>query len=281
MSALLAMLQKHPGAQSSSSALREVMQEIALAGLFRAGFFNHAAFYGGTCLRIFYGLPRFSEDLDFSLLRSEPGFSLQPFFQALIDEFLALGISVDLTEKKKTARTPIVSAFLKKTSSIYDITLLGRAQNAAHSSVKIKFEIDTDPPLGYDTQPKLLLQPFSCYVNCFSLPDLFAGKVHALMYRKWKQRVKGRDWFDFEWYVRSGHAMSLRHFNTRALQSGDLECPYPSADALRQALQEKINSVSFSAAKLDVLPFIEHPQALDIWSAPYFLDVLSRMNIQP
>ena len=99
-------------------ALREVMQEIALAGLYRGGFFEQAAFYGGSCLRIFYGLPRYSEDLDFSLLQPRPDFLLQPYFDAIEAEFFALGVEVSITQKKKTAQTPIESAFLKNDTQI-------------------------------------------------------------------------------------------------------------------------------------------------------------------
>lgn len=97
--------------QQKQHALREVMQEIALAGLYRGDFFEQAAFYGGTCLRIFYGLPRYSEDLDFSLLHPQSDFSLAPFFSAIKAEFTALGIPVAITQKRKTANTAIESAF--------------------------------------------------------------------------------------------------------------------------------------------------------------------------
>lgn len=190
--ALEQMLKRVPQASDSerSQALREVLQEVALAGLVRRGFFGKAAFYGGTCLRIFQQLPRFSEDLDFSLLQPDPDFALQPYLQGLAEEFAALGIPVEIREKQKST-TMVQLAF------------------AGSSSVKIKLEVDTDPPLGFQTEEQLLLQPFSCYVKCFSPADLFAGKMHALLFRQWKQRVKGRDWFDFEWYVRGGVPLHL------------------------------------------------------------------------
>ena len=196
-------------------ALREVMQEIALAGLYRGGFFEKAAFYGGTCLRIFYGLPRYSEDLDFSLLQEDADFSLEPYFEAIKAEFVALDVDVSISQKKKTATTAIESAFLKNDTQIVVLDFSG-------VSVKIKFEVDTHPPLGFATEEKLLIEPFSFYVKSFVLPDLYAGKMHALLFRQWKNRIKGRDWFDFEWYVRRGAQFNLAHFNQRALQSGDL-----------------------------------------------------------
>ena len=247
-----------------TQALREVMQEIALAGLCRGGFFDKAAFYGGTCLRIFHGLPRFSEDLDFSLLQPQPAFSFEPYFKSLKQEFAAFGFEVELSEKKKTATTDIVSAFLKNNATVYDLKVVGK------KTIKIKFEVDTDPPLRFSTEEKLLIQPYSFYVKCFSPPDLFAGKVHALMYRQWQNRVKGRDWFDFEWYVRQGTPLNLVHFAERARQSGDLQ-----ADKLEEAeflglLQQRIQNLNIESARDDVVHFLRDPGQLKIWSRNYF-----------
>ncbi len=164
MSVVEQMLKKYHLADGDdiNDALREVMQEIALAGLVRAGFFDKAAFYGGTCLRIFYDLPRFSEDLDFSLLQSQADFSFEPYFDALIAEFNALGFEVEISAREKSIETAVVSAFLKKNTSIYDVSVRGQ------KVLKIKFEVDTEPPLGFKTEEKLLLNPYSVYVKCFS-----------------------------------------------------------------------------------------------------------------
>ena len=205
MSVLGQMLEKYDTTtvEGRVNGLREVMQEVALAGLYRGGlyrggFFDRAAFYGGTCLRIFYGLPRFSEDLDFSLLTSDADFSLEPYFKAVRAEFLSLGLDVEISSKKKTVRTGIESAFLKSDTRLFTLAVHGE------KTVKIQFEVDTLPPSEFSTEEKLLLEPLSFYVKCFGLPDLFAGKMHALLFRNWKSRVKGRDWYDFEWYVKKG-----------------------------------------------------------------------------
>lgn len=258
--------------EDRAHALREVMQEIALAGLNRGGFFDKAAFYGGTCLRIFHGLPRFSEDLDFSLLKPEANFSFEPYFKTLRDEFSAFGFEVEIAEKQKTATTDIASAFLKKSSSIYDLQVAGQ------KTMKIKFEVDTDPPLGFATEEKLLIQPYSFYVKCFSLPDLFAGKMHALLYRKWKNRVKGRDWFDFEWYVRRGCQLNLAHFCERARQSGDLESATLQQAEFIAMLQGRIRTLDVDSARQDVVRFVKDSAALNIWSHDYFLQLGSMVK---
>lgn len=269
MTVIEQMLERYPRDTDAAltHALREVMQEIALAGLNRAAFFAKAAFYGGTCLRIFHGLPRFSEDLDFSLLAADPAFSFEPYFQTLRQEFSAFGFEVDLVEKRKTATTDIASAFLKKTSSSYDLTVVGG------KTLKIKFEVDTDPPLGFATEEQLLIQPYSFYVKCFALPDLFAGKVHALLFRKWKNRVKGRDWFDFEWYVRKGTPLNLRHLSERARQSSHWSGEDMSPEVFMDLIRTRIQTLDVDAVRQEVSPFIRDPGSLHIWSRDYFLQL--------
>lgn len=269
MSVVDQMLQKYTLGthEDASLALREVMQEIALAGLQRGGFFDKAAFYGGTCLRIFEGLPRFSEDLDFSLLQPDANFSFEPYFKTLRQEFASLGLEIELIEKNKSLQTNISSAFLKNTSTVYDLNVLGR------KTIKIKFEVDTNPPLRFATTERLLIQPYSFYVKCFALPDLFAGKVHALMYRQWGNRVKGRDWFDFEWYVRQGIPLNLVHFAERAFQSGDLASRTLESESLLDMLQARIQGLNISSAKEDIERFLRDSESLKIWSTSYFLEL--------
>ena len=262
-------------------AMREIMQEITLAGLYRGGFYKNAAFYGGTALRIFHGLPRFSEDLDFSLLEKDDSFHIENYFNAIEDEFKALGCTVVLNKKSKSQHSNVESAFLKSDTLISEIVLeniLPEITNAIHTSIKIKIEVDTDPPSGFLTEEKLRLQPFSFYVNCYSLPDLFAGKMHALLFRKWKNRVKGRDWFDFEWYVRNGIKLNLSHFQQRAFQSGDAEELYISPADFLTLLKQKITSSSITNIKQDISPFIQDQSNLEIWRIDYFLELAERIK---
>lgn len=263
--------------EDTRNALREIMQEIALAGLYRAGFYKYAAFYGGTALRIFYGLPRFSEDMDFSLLEKNESFQLKPYLDAVMVEFQSLGLKVSITEKKKSIETAVNSAFLKSDTIWKEIQLEAiypELHLGSLPSIKIKLEVDTCPPLGFETENKLLIKPFSFYVRCFTPPCLFAGKMHALLFRKWKNRVKGRDWFDFEWYVKNGVSMSLSHFEKRAIDSRDLEGSIFSREEVIQLLHKKIDSVDFNRIKEDVVRFIPpNSDAIEIWSPQYFKDL--------
>lgn len=267
--------------EEAASALREIMQEVALAGLQRAGFFEKAAFYGGTALRIFYGLDRFSEDLDFSLLEINPDFSLEPYFESIVTEFGAVGMTVSIKEKKKTIQSNIDSAFLKSETVWKELILDGIIPQSGikmSSNIKIKLEVDREPPLGFETEEKLLLRPFSFYVKCFTLPNLFAGKMHALLFRNWKQRVKGRDWYDLAWYIKKGVALDLGHFLLRAQDTGNWTAATITQDQLITLLKEKIDSVSFDSIREDIVRFIPDDSVLTIWSPQYFKDLVDQMK---
>lgn len=266
------MLAKRSSNSSNQHQLaHEVMQEIALAGLYRAGFFNYAAFYGGTCLRIFHGLQRFSEDLDFSLIKPDESFNLEKFFPIIIQEFAAAGKKVEISKKEKKSFGRVESAFLKESTAVYDLKF------QTEKSIKIKIEVDVDPPLDFETEQKLLLLPFSFMTRCFVLPDLFAGKMHALVFRKWKQRVKGRDWYDFEWYVRNGIKLNFRHLQERMKQFDRVVLS--KADFLL-LLKERLANTNIEQVKRDVLPFIKDPKELEIWSNDYFLQLAERIEIE-
>lgn len=265
------------------SALREIMQEITLAGLSRTDFFEKAAFYGGTALRIFLGLDRYSEDLDFSLLKSDPDFSIEPYFKAIKDEFISLGLTVSIKEKKKTKQSAIDSAFLKAETIWQEIVLEDIIkETGVHSnkSIKIKIEVDRQPPPAFNTEEKLLIRPFSFYVKCFTQPCLLAGKLHALLFRKWKHRVKGRDWYDLEWYIKNGVPLDVNHFLARAKDSNDWQDMSISSQQIIELLDAKIESVSFSSIKQDVVKFIKNDENLDIWSPIYFKDLIKKLKFK-
>ncbi len=265
------------------SALREIMQEITLAGLSRTDFFEKAAFYGGSALRIFYGLDRYSEDLDFSLLKPDSNFSIEPYFKAVLDEFKSLGLTVSIKEKKKTKQTTIDSAIRKAESIWQEIVLVDIIKEIglrSNKTLKIKIEIDRQPPLNFTTEEKLLVRPFSFYVKCFNKSNLFAGKMHALLFRKWQNRVKGRDWYDLEWYIKKGIPLNVNHFLTRAKDTNDWQDDTISNEQIIELLDTKIKSVSFSSIKEDVVKFIQNDDVLNIWSPEYFKDLIKKIKFE-
>lgn len=257
--------------QQKRNAIFEVNQQIILAGLYAGGFFESAAFYGGTCLRIFHGLQRFSEDMDFSLLAPDENFDFSKYFQSIVDAFALVGREVEITKKDKKSFGKVESAFLKDNTDVYDVTF------QTEKSIKIKIEVDTYPPLNFTTEQKLLLQPHSFMTRCFTLPDLFAGKMHALVYRAWKNRVKGRDWYDFEWYVRNGVALDFAHLAERCKQfNGEDITP----ESFKAKLIERLSTADIKQVKEDVLPFVRNPKELDIWSNDYFVQLANMVKIE-
>ena len=253
------------------NAIFEVNQQIILSGLYNGGFFNEAAFYGGTCLRIFHGLQRFSEDMVFSLLAPNENFDFTHYFQPIIDQFAMVGREVEIRKKDKKNFGKVESAFLKDNTDVYDITF------QTEKSVKIKIEVDTQPPLKFQTEQKLLLLPQSFMTRCFTLPALFAGKMHALVYRAWKNRVKGRDWYDFEWYVRHNVPLDFTHLCERALQLNHEEL---DKETFLQKLNERLATADMNQIKADVLPFVRNPKELDIWSNDYFMELAKMIRFE-
>jgi len=267
------------------NALKEIFQEIALLGLYRGNFFNKAAFYGGISLRILYGLNRFSEDLDFSLLEKDASFNIETYFKNIIAEFEALGIEISLNKKQKSTSSDIQSAFLKNSTSIHTLDIKTDALKNILGTVysgrrlKIKFEIDTNPPLKFQTEAKTLLMPVTFNVLSMTLPNLYAGKIHAVLCRNWKTRVKGRDWFDFEWYVKRNTKLNLEHLQERMYESGYLE-KHIKLDEKRfvELMNNKIDNLNLTKAIEEVQPFIKDASVFDFWTKDYFRLLTDRVQ---
>lgn len=257
--------------QNNRNAIFEVNQQVILAGLYSGGFFESAAFYGGTCLRIFHGLQRFSEDMDFSLLAQDDAFDFSKYFQPIVDAFALVGREVEIKKKDKKNFGKVESAFLKDNTDVYDVMF------QTEKSIKIKIEVDTYPPLNFKTEQKLLLQPHSFMTRCFTLPDLLAGKIHALVYRTWKNRVKGRDWYDFEWYVRHNIPLDFAHLAERCKQFNDEDI---TLEQFKEKLKERLSTADIKQVKEDVLPFVRNPKELDIWSNDYFVQLADMVRIE-
>lgn len=267
------MLSRYPiiSDKDRQNAIYEVMQQITLAGLYRGGFFNKAAFYGGTCLRIFHKLDRFSEDMDFSLLTTDSSFKLENYFPSIIDEFKMLGREIVITKKDKRNFNKVESAFLKDDTEVYDVAF------QTEKSLKIKIEVDTQPPLKFQTEQKLLLHPFSFMTHCFTLPDLYAGKMHALVFRTWNNRVKGRDWYDFEWYVKNGINLDFTHLQERIREFNGIEV---DKEEFLRLLKKRLASTDIKMVKQDVEPFIKNTENLEIWSNDYFLQLANIIKFE-
>lgn len=266
------------------NAIREILQQLALLGLWRSKFFEHAAFYGGTALRVLHGLDRYSEDLDFSLLKPDPEFSLGDYGKALQRELASFGFDVEFETRKKSVDSAIESAFLKANTLNQLIVVKAGADvlggQHAREVLKIKLEVDTDPPGGFQTESKPVLVPIPFAVNVYTLPDLFAGKMHAILCRKWKNRVKGRDWYDLVWYLGRYPQLRLNHLEQRMRQSGDWSDAKPlDRVALIGRLNATLQDLDIDQARQEVARFVRDKASLELWSRTFFIQVIDR--IQP
>ena len=269
------------------NSLMDLIQEIALLGLYRAKFFEHAALYGGTALRILYGLDRFSEDLDFSLLLPRPGFRLDPYLGAIRTELASLGFVVKVEAREKRVKTAIDSAFVKAGTRehLFRIGVPDAISSRVHidSTLQVRLDVDTDPPGDFETEARVLLQPIPFAVNTFREPDLFAGKLHAILQRSWKSRVevKGRDYYDLVWYLARGTKVRVRlaHLEARLRQTGGRTGNSRlGLEELKALLLARFAAVGFDAAGKDVLPFLRDPEAVTLWSREFFDGLLARLE---
>ncbi len=259
-------------AKSGENAFKEIIQEIALLGLWRAKFFEHAAFYGGTALRLLYGLDRFSEDLDFSLLVPDPNFRLARYHNAVRDELESLGMKVEIHQKDKRQDSVVQSAFVKANTQLNDFVI-----RLERKVLKVKFEVDTQPPPYFNTEVLVVYEPIEFAVRAVSKPDLFAGKLHALLCRNWRGRIKGRDWFDWVWYVKQKIPVHLRHLEAKMKQSGNLEKSTRLTEKLLvRMLEEAVDSVEMEKVLADIRPYIKDTSRLEAWSKDMFREIIKR-----
>ena len=268
--------------EEKRNVVKEVMQEITLCALSKAGFFDVAAFYGGTALRIFYGLDRFSEDLDFSLMTKNKDFDLSTYVPSLKRIVQSFGLNVDVEIKHKTSDSAIQSAFLKGDTIeqfllFYPNDLVTGINK--NEKVKIKFEIDTMPAglATYETKYRLLPMPYS--IKLYDEASLFSGKIHAVICRSWKSRVKGRDLYDFVFYLTRNTKFNLDHLREKLIESHYISQEDKfDVDFVKALLIARFNEIDFNDAKKDVLPFIKDTSILDIWSKEFFIAITSQLS---
>jgi predicted nucleotidyltransferase component of viral defense system len=258
--------------------IKEVVQEIVLCGLSRAGFFKVAAFYGGTALRIFYGLDRFSEDLDFSLKKNDPSFDLNDYLPMLEREVRAYGLNFKTELKEKPLESDIKSAFIKGSTKEHMLMFYADEQLArsigSSELIKVKFELDTNPPEYASFETKYRFLPIPYEITMYDMPSLFAGKIHAVLCRAWKNRIKGRDLYDYVFYLSKKTKLNLQHLSARLVQSGfDLKEDQLTNNDVKEMLIKRFASIDYIQARQDVIPFIQNPSALDIWSADFFCKI--------
>mgnify|MGYP004595119499 CR=1 FL=1 len=265
------------------NALKEVIQEIVLSGLSRGGFFEKAAFYGGTALRIFYNLDRFSEDLDFALLSPDANFDLSKYFNYIEEELKAYGLNMSVSSKEKSKETSITSAFIKGDTLEHVLKFFPNEENYTYDSIlkmiKIKFEVDINAPFGATYEEKIKLLPFTHQILLYDKSSLFAGKVHAILCRNWKTRTKGRDLYDYVFFLANDIRVNFELLKNKLIASGVIKKGEKfDIDALRGMLTNKFKDINYAEAKNDVLPFIKDAYKLDSWNEDFFIKLTQNLN---
>ncbi len=269
--------------QDEKNAIKEIIQEIVLCGLSRGNFFEKAAFYGGTALRIFYGLDRFSEDLDFSLIEPDENFDLKTYFNFIEKEANSYGLNLSISEKEKTNETNITSAFLKGDTKEHillffpnDTSIL---DNNKMGNIKIKFEIDVNPPKGATYEFKTKLLPSAHQVRLYDEASLFAGKIHAILCRNWKSRFKGRDLYDYVFYLSRNTSVNLNHLREKLLESNYINEDFDlNINSLKELLYKRFEEIDFENAKEDVQNFIQNTEELKLWNKEFFCEITNMIK---
>ena len=270
--------------EDKKNAIKEVLQEVVLAGLSKTDFFSQAAFYGGTALRIFYGMNRFSEDLDFSLLVADDNFDMSKYFKPISDVVSSLGLNFKVSKKDKTTNSNIDSAFIKGNTKEAIITIYPNSLDASqiihNEKIIIKFEVDVNPPLYANTEINFRLLPFPYQVRLYDKASLFAGKIHAVIARGWKNRVKGRDLYDYIYYLSLNTKVNLKHLEARLKQTKTIEEDVQlTRTSLIEILDKRFDQIDYDIAKSDIRPFIKDYHNLDLWNSNFFKSITSHIEV--
>ncbi len=234
-------------------------------------------FQGGTSLRILHRLPRFSEDLDFILKTPDPGFDWQRYLDPMTAVLTEFGLRTQLLDKSRMDNA--VRTAVLKGDSISRQLNLAFVHGPADRRLKIKLEIDVDPPAGSGFAYSYLDFPLDHEVCHQDLASNFAFKVHSLLCRPY---LKGRDWFDFGWYVAQDVRPNFELLRSALMQHGPWRGQALSVDVswLKNSLQQKIAVINWSAAADDVRRFLDMAQlqSLRLWSAEFFMAKVEKMR---
>lgn len=265
------------------NALKEIIQELVISGLSKSDFFNRAAFYGGTALRIFYDLDRFSEDLDFALVSPDKNFDLSAYFPFIEKEVSLYGLNLKVDTKIKTKESNISSAFLKG-DTMEHILIFFSESNLQNNSkllrdIKIKFEIDINPPSGAEYEIKYKLLPTPHSVRLYNKESLFAGKIHAILCRNWSHRTKGRDLYDYAFFLSKNIKVNMNLVKSKLVESNVLkDADNFDINILKNMLNEKFKLIDYDAAKNDVAPFLDDSTKLNIWKVEFFQSITDNLH---
>jgi len=226
---------------------REYLQSYILLILQKNNFFNIASFVGGTSLRFISQLPRFSEDLDFSLKIEQKDFDFLALIKALRIELQAAGYRLNISYKDNTN---VYVAMIKFSELLYP---LGLSSNL-NQNLNIKLDIDTNPPKGATNQVSLVNKYLPLTLDHYDLSSIMSGKINAIMTRKF---VKGRDYYDIFWILTT-HPRIVPNMVmlNNALAQFNISCKI-NDDNWKAELLKLIEGVDMKKVISDVSSFIE------------------------
>ncbi len=264
------------------NALKEIIQELVLSGLSRGGFFKEAAFYGGTALRIFYKLDRFSEDLDFALISPNKDYDFSKYFKDIENELKAYGLNLEISLKQKHNKSNISSAFLKGDTLEHILKFFPNEENHQYNQIlkdlKVKLEIDINPPVGakYEMQYKLLPSPHQ--IRIYDKSSLLAGKIHAILCRNWGKRTKGRDLYDYVFFLANNINVNLELLKNKLIDSKYIaKDEIFNIETLKELLKNKFKEINYAKAKEDIIPFIKDVSSLELWNSEFFVKITEQL----
>ena len=265
------------------NALKEIIQEIVLSGLSRGNFFNEAAFYGGTALRIFYNLDRFSEDLDFALLEPNKDFDISKYFNYIQKELKAYGINLNIPTKEKNFDSNITSAFLKGDTLELILKFFPSEEEHKYNHIlknlKIKLEVDINPPMGATYEDKYKLLPSPHQIKLYDKESLFAGKIHAILCRGWNNRVKGRDLYDYIFFLASDTKVNIELLKNKLIESNYIiEKEKFDINELKKIIINKFEKIDYTKTVEDVKPFIKNIDNLNLWNKEFFIEITNKLK---
>lgn len=263
-------------------AIRELLQKIVLIGLSKGDFFNYASFYGGTALRIFYDLNRYSEDLDFTLNLIDESFKLDPFIDKIKEVGLAYGLNLDISTKTKKIESPIESAFAKLNTyqTFISLNIDNDLIKSLHKDelIKVKFEIDCSPALGFTKEIKWLDTPEFCKISVLDLSSLFAGKIHAILCRNYKNTIKGRDYYDFLFYIQKRIHPNMEYLKNKLIDTGKISLKDEfNIEILKEMLIKRFNEIDFEEVKKDASKFVLNGEDLSYYSKELFIQMVDKI----
>lgn len=265
------------------NALKEIIQEVVLCGLSRSDFFDKVAFYGGTALRIFYNIDRFSEDLDFALISPDKNFDLSKYFSYIENELNSYGINMEISTKQKKSDSNITSAFLKGDTLEHILRFFPREESTTYNNllknIKVIFKVDINPAFGGSYEEKYKLLPSPHVLKVYDKSSLFAGKIHAILCRNWNFRVKGRDLYDYIFFLATDSKVNLELLKNKLIESSYIKPNLEfNIDSLKQLLIQKFSNIDYEDAKKDVIPFIKDVDSLNLWNKDFFINITNNLK---